>query len=90
MIAEIEILGETFEVNYDFKITAPSIPEQGPSYSSGGEPACACEFEIIWARLERAGKAFDTPKWLEALLKEYLYEDENVIADIQDAEHEEA
>ena len=33
------IAGAEYIVDYDYKITSPGAPEQGPSYSSGGQPA---------------------------------------------------
>lgn len=36
----------TFDVEVDYTYT-PGYPEQGPSYASGGEPACLPEIEII-------------------------------------------
>jgi hypothetical protein len=42
--------GDEVEVEVDYEITSFGYPATGPSYSSGGEPAEAPEFEIsdIW------------------------------------------
>ena len=39
MNIQIEMLGQTYLVDYDAKVTYGGAPESGPTYYSGGEPA---------------------------------------------------
>ena len=81
MDAYLTIAGAEYIVGYDYKITAEAIPEQGPSYSSGGEPASPFEFEVTFIDLRKdmgAGfstPALDCPAWLRAEIETWLYED---------------
>ena len=41
-----EILGTSFIAEFDYTVTAKAIPESGPSYFSGGEPAEPMQWAI--------------------------------------------
>ena len=67
--------GASFDVEVEFTET-PYIPARGPSYASGGEPACGSEREIVavrpyeyqidkaTGRLGTSRTYLDCPKWL--------------------------
>ena len=84
----IDLLGTTFEVDYDFEITASGSPETGPSYSSGGEPAEAAEFEITVTEIRAEGKTIELPKWIEELIETHLSERDDINDIVQDADRE--
>lgn len=71
----IDIAGTEIEVEIEFTVS-PYIPEQGPSYASGGQPAEGGEVEILSATLSIEGKwcGLDTvthtsaPDWLVNIL----------------------
>lgn len=82
------------EVAVEMSFTcSPSIPERGPTYSSGGEPACAGEIEIASAvALIEVGKMpgakqqrHDLPAWMIDI----LHNDEGVIEALAQAAQEE-
>ena len=80
MHAFLTIAGAEYIVGYDYKITSPGAPEQGPSYASGGQPAEPFEFEPTFVSLskdEGGGKEtpVDCPAWLKAEIETWLYED---------------
>ena len=80
MDAFATIFGSEFIVGYSYRITSPGTPEQGPSYSSGGQPAEPFEFELEFVDLrkdEGGGKetTVDCPAWLNAEIETWLYED---------------
>ena len=80
MDAYLTIAGAEYIVGYDYKITAEAVPEQGPSYASGGEPASPMEYEVSFVDLrkdEGGGKETEVacPDWLKHELETWLYED---------------
>ena len=80
MDAYLTIAGAEYIVGYDYTITSPGAPEQGPSYASGGQPAEPFEFEVRFVDLrkdEGGGKEtpVDCPAWLKDALESWLYED---------------
>jgi hypothetical protein len=80
MDAYLSIAGAEYIAGYQYKITSPGAPEQGPSYSSGGQPAEPFEFEVTFVDLrkdEGGGKTtlVDCPAWLKAEIETWLYED---------------
>ncbi len=80
MNAYLTIAGADYIVGYDYKITSPGAPEQGPSYDSGGQPAEPFEFEVEFVSLskdEGGGKetSVECPSWLKAEIETWLYED---------------
>jgi hypothetical protein len=80
MDAYLTIAGAEYIVGYDYKITSPGAPEQGPSYASGGQPAEPFEFEVTFVDLrkdEGGGKEtpVDCPEWLKVEIETWLYED---------------
>ena len=55
-----EMLGTSFIAEFDYTVTAKAIPESGPSYVSGGEPAEPMQWAVedltlfeVPGRLER-------------------------------------
>jgi hypothetical protein len=80
MDAYLTIAGSEYIVGYSYRITAEAIPEQGPSYASGGEPASSMEYEVTFDDLrkdEGGGKEtpVECPAWLKAEIETWLYED---------------
>src|ERR1035437_10372361 len=80
MHTHLTIAGADYIVEYDYKITSPGAPEQGPSYSCGGQPAEPMENEVTFAELrtdEGGGKEtpVECPGWLKAEIENWLYED---------------
>jgi hypothetical protein len=80
MDAYLTIAGAEYIVGYSYKITSPGAPEQGPSYSSGGQPAEPFEFEVEFVDLRKdEGGGKETfcacPEWLQAEIEAWLYED---------------
>lgn len=89
--AEIDILGQQFLVEYEFKITSRGSPESGPSYYSGGEPAEAAEFEIEvfglrWPKKDADVPEPDMPEWLRDLITTHLSERDDINDIVQDAD----
>jgi hypothetical protein len=80
MDAYLTIAGAEYVVGYDYKITADAVPEQGPSYASGGDPASPMEYEVAFVDLRKddgGGEEtpVDCPAWLKAEIEIWLYED---------------
>jgi hypothetical protein len=80
MDAYLTIAGAEYVVGYDYKITSPGAPEQGPSYDSGGQPAEPFEFDVTFFDLRKddgGGKEtpVDCPAWLKAEIENWLFED---------------
>jgi hypothetical protein len=76
----LTIAGAEYVVHYDYKITSPGAPEQGPSYSSGGQPAEPFEFEVTLTDLckdEGGGEetSVEVPAWLKEEIENWLFED---------------
>ena len=76
----LTIAGGDYIVEYDYKITSPGAPEQGPSYSSGGQPAEPMEYEVTFVSLSKdEGVGKETfcagPEWLQTEIETCLYED---------------
>ncbi len=46
MQRSFEIFDQEFIVDFDAKVTFAGCPATGPSYASGGEPACDLEWEL--------------------------------------------
>ncbi len=95
MEAEVEIAGETMIVEYVFEITAHGSPQSGPSYSSGGEPAEAAEFdiEVLGIDWPNRSKLSDVPvpelpTWLRDLLATHLAERDDINEIVQQADYE--
>ena len=91
--ASVEIAGFELIVEYVFTITCHGSPEAGPSYSSGGEPAEAAEFEIEVLGLSFPKQAADLPAlemppWLRDLLNTHLYERDDINDVVQRADYE--
>jgi hypothetical protein len=62
MDASLTIAGAEYIVGYAYKITAEAVPEQGPSYASGGEPASPMEYEVTFVDLRKdEGGGKETP-----------------------------
>lgn len=61
-IADSEI-----EVEVDFTLS-PRVPEQGPTYASGGQPAEGGEIAIVEANIWIADKIHPCPDWLSAII----------------------
>ena len=79
----IEIADTEIDVDYDYKITYRGQPATGPTYSSGGEPATATEFELTIVRMRFPKQAADVPdleipKWLDDLLATHLSERDDI------------
>jgi hypothetical protein len=79
------------DVPVEFTFTcSPVIPEQGPSYSSGGQPAEGGEVEILSALvLIKHGtpvktEKYEAPDWLHYI----LCDDEDVIEALREAAQE--
>jgi hypothetical protein len=85
MRAQVTLLEQNYEVEYDFKITSYGCPATGPSYSSGGEPAEGPEFEITVHEI--VGKE-GLPDWLKLLLEEHLAERDDIIELVNEAASE--
>ena len=80
MDAYLTIAGGEYIVGWDYKITADAVPEKGPSYASGGEPASPMEYDVEFVDLckdEGGDKKtpVDCPAWLKAEIENWLYED---------------
>jgi hypothetical protein len=91
MKANIVILENNFEVEFDFEITASGSPEIGPSFSSGGEPAEPAEFaiEILSLCLLKSPELIlEVSDWLKDLLVKHLEQNEDVNAAVQDADRD--
>lgn len=93
MEATVEIAGHELIVDYEFKITSRGCPATGPSYSSGGEPAEAAEFEItvLGARFPKQHAdvpELEIPKWLEDILVWHLMERDDVNEIVQQADYD--
>lgn len=86
----ITILETNFEVEFDFKITAPSYGGSGPSFLSPGEPPKPCEYEIEVLTLYRAGysEPLDLPAWLKEVLEEELQQNDAVYEIVAESEHD--
>jgi hypothetical protein len=89
--ATIQICGEDFEVEYDFKITHSGSPESYSSY--GGDPAEPAEFEIELLALQRpkqpdAAPGLEMPKWLKDLIEQHLSERDDINEIVQQADME--
>ncbi len=68
------------EVEVDFEFTcSPYIPEQGPTYSSGGQPAEGGEVEVTEAFVLIGKDSHKAPAWLI----EILANDESVIEELR-------
>src|SRR5208282_3268347 len=61
----LDILGCNFMAEVEYRVTSKGCPEQGPSYSSGGEPAEPPEWEIEEIGLYRLAADDKGPLWLE-------------------------
>lgn len=79
MDAFTTIAGSDYVVTYDYKITSPGAPEQGPSYASGGQPAEPMEYEVTVTGLyadnckpNASAKLLEIPAWLRDELIEHL------------------
>ena len=82
MKAYLTIAGAEYIVDYNYKITSPGAPEQGPSYASGGQPADPMEFEITFVSLSKdeggGGETFCAcPEWLQSEIETWLDEDKD-------------
>lgn len=93
MKAHIEILGQEFLVDFDFKMTSAGYPETGPSFSSPGEPAEAPEFDITVIELDFAKRHADVPQpempeWLKDTITTYLLEDDRTFNAMCNAAHD--
>ena len=80
MNAYLTIAGAEYIVGYDYKSTSPGAPEQGPTYSCGGQPAEPFEYEVTFTDLRRdegGGKEtpVDAPAWLRTEIENWLFED---------------
>jgi hypothetical protein len=81
MDAYLTIAGAEYIVGWDYKITSPGAPEQGPSYSCGGQPAEPFEFEVSFVDLRKdvgggmEARVNEVPDWLRAEIETWLYED---------------
>ena len=66
------------ELEVEIKYTrTPDVPASGPTYSSGGEPACGGEVEIVEIRPFRdhrdvARVWLDAPRWLLDLIQDCM------------------
>ena len=90
MKATVDILGESFDVEYDFIIWAHGRPETGPTWDGGGEPAEAAEFEIKVFGISKANSPYDImlPGWLESLIAEHLENRDDINEIVQRADME--
>lgn len=61
----------TVTAHYDFY---PYIPESGPSYASGGEPAEG-GYAIVYKIEDEHGREISIDEKAQALLEEEIYED---------------
>lgn len=86
MITTIYIADIPYEIDYDAKITAPAIPEHGPTYSLGGEPAYPFEYEAHIVGLKRPGdsKYLPLPAWLTQALECWLIESDEIYDQVRD------
>lgn len=86
MISTIYIADIPYDIDYDAKITAPAIPEQGPTYSSGGEPACPFEYEAHIVGFKRHGDSeyLALPAWLTKVLESWLDNSDEVYEQVKD------
>lgn len=94
MQTAVEIAGNEMLVDFDIKITSRGCPASEPSYSSGGEPAEPCEFdvEIIELRFpkQHADVEIYLPKWLKDLLTTHLLERDDIYAVADEIAHEDS
>lgn len=93
MEAEVEIAGHDLIVEYVFSITAHGCPATGPSYSSGGEPAEAAEFELTVLGLRFPKQhadvpALEIPAWLKDILTTHLAERDDINEIVQRDDYE--
>jgi hypothetical protein len=87
----VEIGGSEVEVEFDYNLS-PVIPEQGPSYASGGQPAEGGELEITGATIivpgnivagKKTTERHDAPPWLLTLFQN----DDYIADDLREAAH---
>lgn len=90
----VEIAGVEYVVHYTYRVTVEAHPGHGPSYSSGGEPPSAMEYEVTVTDLftsPRKGeqpKSLELPAWLRTDLEAYAQESDDVyLAIIEDHEY---
>lgn len=87
------LLGSDFVADFDYKVTSRGCPARGPSYSSGGEPAEAVEYEVELNDLRedlpgRTSAPLACPVWLMCLIKDHIQESDDVAREIEEAELE--
>ncbi len=80
MDAFLTIAGADYIVGFDYKVTSPGAPEQGPTYSCGGQPAEPMEYEVTFVDLRKddgGGKEtpVECPAWLQTQIEIWLDED---------------
>ena len=83
METDVVIGGQSLIVEFEIKITAHGHPATGPTYSSGGEPAEAAEFEVAvyGARFPKQHAdvpELELPQWLKDLLETHLMERDDI------------
>lgn len=75
------IAGRDIYATYTTRVTLRRVAEQGPSYSSGGEPACPGEFEVEMDDLfidDGDGTKVDCPEWLRDIIEQEMQDDQGV------------
>jgi hypothetical protein len=73
------------EIEVEVKFTSsPFVPEQGPSYSSGGQPAEGGEVEILSGTVIIGKARHPCPPWLLTIIES----DESVIDDLRESADE--
>jgi hypothetical protein len=85
----ITILETSFDVEYDFDITASGSPASWSAY--GGDPAEPAEWEVDILSLALSSKPdemLEIPKWLDALIADHLYERPDINEIVQRADQE--
>jgi hypothetical protein len=90
MKTDIDILGQSFEVDYEFAILTHGRPEMGPTWYSGGEPAEAAEFEVrdISISVSHPHASLPAPDWLQTLIREHLENRDDINEIVQQADRE--
>jgi hypothetical protein len=86
----IDILGTSFDVEFDYRVTYGGARATGPTYSCGGISAEPMEYDvdnIYILNPEQPDQVLGINKWLRDLITVHLLESDAVYAAIEEEYH---